>query len=323
MEVYETDGLSYLQELVEDEKLYRVIGSKKPTAHFEDDETVVRIYLPRHRDDQAYSFTYLLPQLLFYYMLDVSSVSSVLNSVAEKGIAATRAVLLVPPSQVDRVLEDEGIIDLPVANLEEIERLFPRMKYIEASYNAPSSDNGDSSSGSSGISSSSSNQKSGSPPDDDDDVASDSEVLETSALNKTDPSAGTPGSNQNLSDPPLSHTQSPTPSPTSAVVLVNNSDYLDMMNDAVDTAREHKLELIPSHETFDMGPLQQSLSTLAEQRCPTIIASSQAEREQKINAVGQLYVSVYLPRPLDRCRRYLSIFVYPDTKLIHVNITGI
>ncbi len=66
-EICETDGISSDLTLSQDGSQY-VVQGKKTTLHIAD-QTGLKVYVPRNKDDQEYTFTKMLGRKLFEWMM--------------------------------------------------------------------------------------------------------------------------------------------------------------------------------------------------------------------------------------------------------------
>ncbi|KFY91247.1 hypothetical protein V500_04776 [Pseudogymnoascus sp. VKM F-4518 (FW-2643)] len=118
LEIRGTDGISSSICLSQDGVSHEVEG-KKTTLYIDDNESGIKIYVPRNKDDQEYTFTKLLSQRLFEWMMR-DSLTQISEIVSNEGINATRDVLLSPRTRLATALDDNGIGTIITANIDEV-----------------------------------------------------------------------------------------------------------------------------------------------------------------------------------------------------------
>lgn len=117
LEIRGTDGISSSICLSQDGVSHEVEG-KKTTLYIDDNESAIKIYLPRNKDDQDYTFTKLLSKSLFEWMMR-DTLTQISEIVSNEGINSTRDVLLSPRTRLATALDDNGIGTIITANIDE------------------------------------------------------------------------------------------------------------------------------------------------------------------------------------------------------------
>lgn len=112
--LYETDGISSNLQILQD-GIVQQIESSRTSLHIDEDEFGLKIYLPRNKDKQQYTFTNSLSKKLFTWMMTdpVTQQSEIIDG---DGINATRDILLSPYSELSAALEENGITSIAVDN---------------------------------------------------------------------------------------------------------------------------------------------------------------------------------------------------------------
>ncbi|KAI1421444.1 hypothetical protein F5Y12DRAFT_767727 [Xylaria sp. FL1777] len=113
-ELYETDGISSNLQIIQDGKLQQVEGSMT-TLHIDEDEYGLKVYLPRSKDKQKYTFTNSLSKKLFIWMM-TDQITQQSETIDKDGIHATRDVLLSPYSELSAALDENGIVMIDIEN---------------------------------------------------------------------------------------------------------------------------------------------------------------------------------------------------------------
>jgi hypothetical protein len=117
LEIRGTDGIFSIICLSQDGISHEVEG-KKTTLYIDDDESDTKIYVPRNKDDQEYTFTKLLAQRLFEWMMR-DPLTQISEIVSNEGINTTRDVLLSPRTRLATALDDNGIGTIITADTDE------------------------------------------------------------------------------------------------------------------------------------------------------------------------------------------------------------
>ncbi|KAL5345654.1 hypothetical protein ACLOAV_009408 [Pseudogymnoascus australis] len=117
LEIRGTDGISSSICLSQDGVSHKVEG-KKTTLYIDDNESAIKIYVPRNKDDQDYTFTKLLSKSLFEWMMR-DTLTQISEIVSNEGINSTRDVLLSPRTRLATALDDNGIGTIITANIDE------------------------------------------------------------------------------------------------------------------------------------------------------------------------------------------------------------
>ncbi|KAH8901208.1 hypothetical protein GQ53DRAFT_707485 [Thozetella sp. PMI_491] len=276
-EIYETDGISS-DLVVSQDGDQHVAEGKKTTLHI-DDQSGLKIYLPRHKDSQEYIFTGLLPRKLFEWMMR-NPTTLISEAISDQGVNAMRSVILAPRSIIDMALDDNGIAPIELENLdaealsEPDSPATPRRASEENSVASTPSDQAD----------------------------SDSEVYSTLASSVASPevsgrSADALSRNGYFSRPRhhltsanSSHLLSPSSSPNparSTQVGTTDGQYRDLLTKVISTARRSPL---PTYGEPDTSRSEAILSSPNNSADWGLRSLSQIERDCKVGAAGELYV---------------------------------
>ncbi|KAI1342846.1 hypothetical protein F5Y15DRAFT_412522 [Xylariaceae sp. FL0016] len=116
-EVYETDDISSNLQVQQDGQLH-VVESGKETLHIDETQSGLKIYVPRNKDDQQYMFSKSLGPKLFEWMMR-HPVTQISERIDKEGISATKDILNAPHSRLDEALEDNGILEVDIVNVDE------------------------------------------------------------------------------------------------------------------------------------------------------------------------------------------------------------
>lgn len=111
--VYETDGVTSNLLLSQDAVSHTVEG--KPRAlHIHEDGGSLKIYVPAKHDDQVYTFNKALPERLFEWLM-THPATQITKEASKIGATVTRVVMLAPLSMIKMALEECGIGEGDVA----------------------------------------------------------------------------------------------------------------------------------------------------------------------------------------------------------------
>ncbi|KAI1633135.1 hypothetical protein F4809DRAFT_624584 [Biscogniauxia mediterranea] len=299
--IWEADYISSDFQLSQDGTLH-VVENKKMTLHIDEDQSGLKVYVPRDKDDQQYQFTNVLSQKLFEWMMrhPLTQISEGVNKI---GVQATRDILLAPRSRIAIALEDNGIAPVDIANIDEDvpepESLTtPREVSEESPQDSTSGDHGDD---------------------------SEEEIIDTPASSMGSPFPGgrsaVAASRRRHSRPPMpasigeylstpSASPSPAPEPRRAAGSpTHDRQYVAILDKVITAARRSTL---PSHGSFDMSQIHAHLPNATEAIELGLRAASQFERNCKIGAAGELYVFELLSQLF--ASRYLLRFARDNWK---------
>lgn len=310
-DIFETDGISSDLSLSQDRHTHEVPG-KMTTLHIDADDLGLKIYVPSNKDDQAYTFTKLLPQKLFEWMIK-GSLTNISEKISNDGVIATRDVLLAPRSRIARALDDNGIAAIAIVNTDDVvlpESYSPAtpVRTSEASSeNTTPSGRGD----------------------------SDSEVFDTPASSimslplrcrDADTSARNsyfvPLTPRPISTSPLLlPTRPSTPAPTKPIYFGTSNYYITLLDKVIDAGRRG---IFPNHGEINRSQSQSSVSDTSDTTDWGMRFVSQIERDSKIAAAGELYVSIYLwgRLPISRLMTIPQVFELLYRLLIWSQLPG-
>ncbi|KAK2591572.1 hypothetical protein QQS21_010742 [Conoideocrella luteorostrata] len=113
-EIYATDEIVSFLQLSHQGKNHKIKG-KKTTLFLDEKADHLKVYIPRNKDDQTYTFSKLLAERLFRWMMGDES-SQLSGRLSKDGIRAVSDVLLCPRSRLDTALDDDGIATIDIAN---------------------------------------------------------------------------------------------------------------------------------------------------------------------------------------------------------------
>ncbi|KAI5457855.1 hypothetical protein BGZ63DRAFT_364030 [Mariannaea sp. PMI_226] len=119
-EIYETEGIICKAILSQDGHSHEV-KVNRPSVCVDGDESSLKIYLPRNKDEQDYAFTNKLGRWLFAWIMGHLPTQAP-RGLSWSGVKATRTVLLAPLRMLPTALEDFGIVAIDVANRDEVEQ---------------------------------------------------------------------------------------------------------------------------------------------------------------------------------------------------------
>ncbi|KAI1377806.1 hypothetical protein F4677DRAFT_458573 [Hypoxylon crocopeplum] len=291
-EVCETDGISSELQLSQD-GTFHVVESRKMTLHIDETPSGLKIYVPRNKDDQEYVFTQFLGRKLFEWMMK-HPVTQISEGVNNEGVNAARDILLAPRSRMAEALEDNGIAEVDIENIDEDipepeSPAIPREVYQD--FQSYTSDNEEESE----------REPINTPtPSAENDF---SNVYRAAASRRHQPS-GSPRpvpAGANSSWVPES---SPGDPPIPEVNVTTDRNYVALLDKVITAARQG---ILPSQGPFGMGELHASLPDDLVRL--GLRSATQVERDCKIGAAGELYVfellsHVYLNQPLSGFSRY-------------------
>lgn len=262
--------------------------SKKLTLFIDDEDSPMKVYVPRNNDDQEYTFTKLLAKELFESMMSCK-VREMSERVGRDGVNATRDVLLAPRRRIGAALDDNGIGAIDIDNLDEVP---PEPETPQTPTRPRDAD-----------------IVHGSAPSDTEE--SDATILVTPASSAARPTSDldyeyvVPGradlARSSISLPTRRNREgltlsspSPTPPPARPEQDANTIDersYVQLLDKVVSAAKRHRL---PRYGTGGMSQGQVNMSdldTYGERDYFDLSSISQFVRNCKVGAAGELYVS--------------------------------
>lgn len=281
--MYETDGVNSSLLLAQGGQSH-VVECKTTGLHFHEDGTDLKIFVPADKDDQDYTLSKALPERLFQWLMTHPS-SNITEEASENGVAATKDIILTPLSRIVTALEDCGIRTVDISNVdEEFGRDSTSPERVTNMERA-----GDDGYQGSII---------GHDQEDADLVPGNLDTPALSGLLSQQVSeAGSGrerplGSQENpqaLSDPFVLPSQ-PSVLPIRSVQSRSFQDfvYQALLNKVIAAGRKNKF---PKHEGSSRAFLREDNSTPSSVFDIKVHAASQFERDCKIGAAGELYVS--------------------------------
>lgn len=252
--------------------------------HLDEDQSGLKVYVPRNKDDQEYMFAAQLPEKLFEWIMK-HPVTQISEGASKDGVDVAKVILLTPRSLLTRALEDNGIATISVADLNLDEDVLsdpetpttPRAASEEASQTSTPND------------------------EDGSDSDSDHRILETPASSVLSPprsrhSASASGRNTpfDFSRPPRTSSDdpfvgSPTPEPaTPAQPAARNPHYVALLSEVIAAARTSN---IPSRGASSTSYLQGSPLSTGDGTHYGLRSVAKTERDCMVGAAGELYVS--------------------------------
>lgn len=120
-EIRETDVIATSLSLRQGEEQH-LVEVETTTLALDDSDSILKVYVPRKKDDQEYTFTNLLARKLFDWMMqDAATKTS--GMMSEEGINATRDILLAPRAKIALSLEHNGIATIDRGNQDDIVKI--------------------------------------------------------------------------------------------------------------------------------------------------------------------------------------------------------
>lgn len=257
-----------------------MVESKKITLHIDEDQSGLKVYIPRNKDDQEYTYTNFLSRKLFQWMM-THPITQISEGVSKDGVNATRDILLAPRSRITTALEDNGIATINIANIDEdipeSESLTPRPAGYECARGSTADIQEDSEEEIIGTPISSVEIP---PPRSHDSFAS--SRIRYSGLSR-------PISLREDHFTPSVPSRTPSPlTPTRNVTP--DQPYVAVLDTIIIAARRGT---IPSHGAFGMGQIYANLPNPEGLVDLGLQFSNQIERNCKIGAAGELYVGLH------------------------------
>ncbi|KAF4817719.1 hypothetical protein CGCTS75_v012182 [Colletotrichum tropicale] len=277
VETWIPSSLFYGLCLVQGETSFTVEGEKS-SLHIDETQSGLKIYVPRDKDHQEYMFTNLLPDKLLDCMMR-HPVTQVSQNVTNSAMNATKNILLAPLAMLDRALEDNGIAQVQVANVDEGVALDTASAETAVSVADTRTDNnangrGWSEAEDAGIrmafaSSSSTNQHAVVSA-----TVNRSMSAQSSAWSSNTPSQGswTPLSGGSRND---ASSQAP---------------YTALLSKVIAAGQKPRANALPLCGAFDLTQLYTDLQPTRDDAELGLRSASQIERDCKIGAAGELYV---------------------------------
>ncbi|KXH68846.1 hypothetical protein CSAL01_00114 [Colletotrichum salicis] len=272
-QIFETDGISSDLSIFQDGVSHAVQG-QRTTIHIDEENSSLKIYLPRGRDDQDYMFSNILPQKLLQWMMR-HPVTHISQDATSGSLDAIKNILLAPVFLLTRALQDSGIAQLDVVNRDEV--MAPSAPAVSANHsenNTGPVDDGSDPSGSSG-----------SQP---------LEFTDSGDLTDSEVSATTMSSSQrrsNASPPRLVQRVLPMPSPGGIQDdTTSNTRYVSLLDNVISAGRRRRVNGLPVCGTFNMSQLQDNLPASRGDTDFGLRSAPQIERDCKIGAAGELFV---------------------------------
>jgi hypothetical protein len=273
--ILEADNISSDLELSQDGIAHKVKG-EDVSLHIDQDPSSLRVYLPRNKDDQEYIFVNLLPERLFEWMMAHLGTAEP-EDVDKKGVEVIRCILCSPRSKLATTLKYNGIITLHIADLDPVDEPPPPMTPARESIGSA---------------------ENSSPSGEGDDHPS---ALETPATSVASPplSLSNAVSSSEISifhssrysstwrDPFTSPTSHPAYTTTHA--LYRDFQYALLLEKVIASARTAS---IPTHGASSTLEVRPSLYSIDYGTDFGLRTTSQFERDCKIGAAGELYVSL-------------------------------
>ncbi|KAI1748144.1 hypothetical protein F4782DRAFT_384783 [Xylaria castorea] len=270
---YETDGISSNIQIIQDGKPQQV-ESSKTTLHIDEDKFGLKVYLPRGKDKQKYTFTISLSQKLFIWMM-TDPITQQSETIDKDGIHATRDILLSPYSELSAALDENGIAIIDIVNTD-VSMLEPGLPPTLVETVADGIQNLD-------LSDHDNENEAFNTP------TSGSETLRSAHRGATASSETTParlsGSISYVGSPVRQHILSPSfepPTPTRNNAI--DELYVATLSNVIAAGRRDSL---PVHGDFNPRRWPSSYRNVPDLG---VRSSSQTERDCKVGAAGELYV---------------------------------
>ncbi|KFY37775.1 hypothetical protein V494_04632 [Pseudogymnoascus sp. VKM F-4513 (FW-928)] len=305
LEIRGTDGISSSICLSQDGVPYSVEG-KKTTLYIDDNESAIKIYVPRNKDDQDYTFTKLLAKSLFEWMMR-DKLTQISELVSNEGINSTRDVLLCPRTRLATALDDNGIGTIITKDIDEevfSENESPMTLREATEDHSTGSTSRDQNNGDLGFVETPTSSV-GRPSLSLHEAVASSQRNLSSALSRS----LYPASQLSLPTRPATIEQA-TPLETLGSDVTGDSQYVALLGRVIAAARN---DTIPdsSHESARMRQLR-DIQASTDDEAYSIRNVSQLERRFKIGAAGELYVHPAYSNLTAWNGREISDIVYSD-----------
>ncbi|KAJ0306261.1 hypothetical protein COL516b_004717 [Colletotrichum fioriniae] len=242
--------------------------------HIDEENSSLKFYLPRDKNDQDYMFSSVLPRKLLELIMR-HPVTHISQDTSSGSLDAMKNILLAPVSLLNRALQDSGIAHIDVVNRDEVMiPSSPAVPTVHRENNAGSVDDGSNLSGSS---ESQSLESTGSGN------LTDSEVSVTAVSSSQWRS--------NASPPRLVQHVLQTPSPRRFQdETASDAPYVSLLDRVIAAGRRRRVNGLPVCGTFDMSQLQDNLPASRQDTDFGLRSAPQIERDCKIGAAGELFV---------------------------------
>ncbi|KAF4924992.1 hypothetical protein CGCVW01_v003742 [Colletotrichum viniferum] len=275
--IYETDGISSGLCLVQGENSFDVEGEKS-SLHIDETQSGLKIYVPRNKDHQEYMFTNLLPDKLLDCMMR-HPVTQVSQNVTNSAINATKNIVLAPLAMLRRALEDNGIAEVQVANVDEVVALDTASSATAVSVADTRTDNN-------------ANDRGRSEAEDAEirmAFASSSSTNQPAVVNSTVHRSMSTQSSAWSSDTPSQSSGSPS-SGGSRSNASSQAPYTALLSKVIAAGQRPRANALPLCGAFDLSQLYMDLQPTRDDAELGLRSASQIERDCKIGAAGELYV---------------------------------
>ncbi|EQB58063.1 hypothetical protein CGLO_01742 [Colletotrichum gloeosporioides Cg-14] len=275
--IYETDGISSDLCLVQGETSFEVEGEKS-SLHIDETQSGLKIYVPRDKDHQEYMFTNLLPDKLLDCMMR-HPVTQVSQNVTNSAMNATKNIVLAPVGMLDRALEDNGIAEVQVANVDEVVALDTASSATAVSVADTTTDNN-------------ANDRGGSEAGDAEirmAFASSSSTNQRAVVNSTVHRSMSAQSSAWSSNTPSQSSWTPS-SGGSRNDASGQAPYTALLSKVIAAGQRPRANVLPLCGAFDLSQLYTDLQPTRDDAELGLRSTTQIERDCKIGAAGELYV---------------------------------
>ncbi|KAL3294422.1 ino80 chromatin remodeling complex protein [Colletotrichum asianum] len=275
--IYETDGISSDLCIVQGETSFDVEGEKS-SLHIDETQSGLKIYVPRNKDHQEYMFTNLLPDKLLDCMMR-HPVTQVSQNVTNSAMNATKNIVLAPLAMLHRALEDNGIAEVQVANVDEVVALDMASSATAVSVADTRTDNNANGRGES--------------------KAEDAEIrMALASSSSTNQRAVVNATVHRFMSAQSSAWSSNTPSQSSWTLSSGGSrndassqaPYTALLSKVIAAGQRPRANALPLCGAFDLSQLYTDLQPTRDDAELGLRSASQIERDCKIGAAGELYV---------------------------------
>ncbi|KAF0329343.1 ino80 chromatin remodeling complex protein [Colletotrichum asianum] len=275
--IYETDGISSDLCIVQGETSFDVEGEKS-SLHIDETQSGLKIYVPRNKDHQEYMFTNLLPDKLLDCMMR-HPVTQVSQNVTNSAMNATKNIVVAPLAMLHRALEDNGIAEVQVANVDEVVALDTASSATAVSVADTRTDNN-------------ANGRGGSEAEDAEirmAFASSSSTNQHAVVNAT--VHRSMSAQSSVWSPNIPSQSSWTPSSGgSRNDASSQAPYTALLSKVIAAGQRPRANALPLCGAFDLSQLYTDLQPTRDDAELGLRSASQIERDCKIGAAGELYV---------------------------------
>lgn len=268
-EIYETDGVTSNLHLAQDGIAHEVEGQAK-RLHI-DDSSGLRIYVPADKDDQDGAFAKALPERLFQWLMTIPVTN--FSEASQAGTTAAMAIIATPRSKLTSALEDCGIMAIDVENVDEVA--------------GQDSDSGEPVTTPTNVSDDSTTS-SDSVPGEFDTPASSIETPQRSSafVSEMNGVFSLPMHPRTSSDPFASPSRSPIPTRSMPThTPFDDPNYVALLSMVIAAGRRDRIP------TRSASSVSQNILTTRNGFDLDVRGATQFERDCKIGAAGELYVS--------------------------------